>query len=384
MAFGSHESLRKPPQPLSEAVGTAPFGTMIGWRAPGGMVYGVVVGKSGNELLALTTYDKTMRKDPSLRFYRDENLSGKLPMLTQTVAMDLQRVPASKAFKHGRIRGAALQPYTMAAATLQLEGEENMSSLTEKTMWIQGAVKKPGRLPKLLGLTQDKYDALSKEEKVAKIDQALADLEGDSGKAAKSKRSALILGKRFIGGIKKKAKKEAVDFSAMTAKLAEVLQSLDEAGVRKVNKKGLADELATDMISAFTKTLQKWVVYRKFRPDLAALIYKHLDPPPQGIEWSESVDPRRSLSGDPLMEDAAESAFKQELRGWAVNEFEGFMKDLDKKMLAIKKGKWPTHGMEYAVTRYRPGSMTHEDFIDEVMDHYLAWRSNMKHAAKSE
>jgi hypothetical protein len=139
--------------------------------------------------------------------------------------MDLQRVPAAKAFKHGRIRGAALQPYTMAAATLQLEGEENMLSLSEK-MWIQGAVKKPGRLPKLLGLKQADYDALSNAEKIKKIDAALAELGGQSGKAAKSKRSALVLGKRFIGGIGKKKTSEEVDFAGINAKLEGIRQSL--------------------------------------------------------------------------------------------------------------------------------------------------------------
>lgn len=309
MAFESQGSLRRPLPLLCEAAGSAPFGTMVGWHTPAGAVYGVVAGKSGNELLVLTTYDKTMQKDAGLRFYRDEAMSSKLPPLTPTVFMDLQRVPAAKAFKHGRIRGAALQPYTMAAATLQLEGEETMLSLSEK-MWIQGAVKKPGRLPKLLGLKQADYDALSNAEKIKKIDAALAELEGQSGKAAKSKRSALVLGKRFIGGIGRKKTSEEVDFAGINAKLEGIRQS--------------------------------------------------------------------------LVEDAAESAFKQELRTWAVNEFEGFMKDLDKKMLAIKKGQWPTHGMEYAVTRYRPNKMTQEEFIDEVMDHYLAWRSNVKHAAKNE
>jgi hypothetical protein len=53
--FESQGSLRRLLPLLCEAAGSAPFGTMVGWHTPAGAVYGVVAGKSGNELLVLTT-----------------------------------------------------------------------------------------------------------------------------------------------------------------------------------------------------------------------------------------------------------------------------------------------------------------------------------------
>ena len=124
MVFESHETLGKLRQRLCEAVTNAPFGAMVGWRTPGGEVYGVVVGTEGKELLCLTTYDKTMRKDKGLGYYKDEAASDKLPQVTPTVRMSLQRVPTTKAFKHGRLQGSALKPSQQAAAALQVEGIE--------------------------------------------------------------------------------------------------------------------------------------------------------------------------------------------------------------------------------------------------------------------
>lgn len=118
-------SRRKPgrsqPQPLSEAVGKVPFGTMVGWRTPGGEVYGVVVGRDGKELLAITAYDRSLARDKGIRLYRDEALSGKLTSVMPSLLMSVQRVPAAKAFKHSRVTGAALQPYSDAAKQLQIE-----------------------------------------------------------------------------------------------------------------------------------------------------------------------------------------------------------------------------------------------------------------------
>lgn len=194
---------------LSEAVGTARFGTILGWRTPGGNNYGTVLGRAGNDFLCLTIYDRGLRKDPTLKYYRDEALSSKLAPIMPGIVADVQRVPGNRAFRHGIMKGAALRPYVQAAAHLQLEGimytqvsrllSEVFSRLNEKK-WIQQAVKKPGRLPKILGVKQAEYDQMSKEAKLKAIEAALKELEGDSGKAAKSKRSALILGKRFVAG----------------------------------------------------------------------------------------------------------------------------------------------------------------------------------------
>lgn len=238
MAFESHKILSRLRR-LSEAAVSAPFGTTVGWKTPGGEVYGVVVGKEGKELLCLTTYDKTMQKDKSIRFYRDEAASDKLPPVTSTVRMSLQRVPAAKAFKHGRLKGSALKPYQQAMKALQTEADEG-----------------------------------------------------------------------------RRGRSRDMDFTTVNAKLEGIRQSLPK--------------------------------------------------------------------GKALMEDAVESAFKQELRPWAVSEFEAFLKGLDRKVLDLRKGKWPRPAMQHGITRYRPGSMTHEDFIEDLLDHYLGWRNNMKHAAKTE
>lgn len=209
---------------MHEAVGKVPFGTLVGWRTPTGPGYGVFVGKDGKDLLCLTVYDKTLKADQGLKFYRDESMSGKLASLIPSLSIDLQRVPASRAFRRGgRITGTQLQPYIQAAAHLQLEG---IDMLSEKK-WIQQAVKRPGRLPKLLGLSQDEYDALSKTEKLKKINAALKALEGATGKATKSKRSALVLGKRFVGGKEFKRRRESVDFAEPGAKLAAIWETLD-------------------------------------------------------------------------------------------------------------------------------------------------------------
>lgn len=111
---------------LSEAVNAkVPIGTTIGWATPGGKEYGVVVGSEGKHLLAITAYDKTLVKDRRLKKYRDEALSGKLTPFASSVRLDVQRVPVNKAFKHSRVTGAALRPYTNAAKQFhENRGEE--------------------------------------------------------------------------------------------------------------------------------------------------------------------------------------------------------------------------------------------------------------------
>lgn len=201
---------------LSEAVGKAPFGTMVGWRTPAGNAYGVVVGRSKRNLLCLTMYDRTLQKDRSLRFYRDEALSKQLAPAMPGVLMDLQRVPSNKAFKRGRIRGRALQPYTKAAASLQLEGTMN---LAEEGKWIQKAVKRPGRLRRILGVSDEQWRGMSKGQKLKLVNAKL------KTSTDKSERGALLLGKRFISGAIEHA--EDVDLpraNALLTKFRERLQ----------------------------------------------------------------------------------------------------------------------------------------------------------------
>jgi hypothetical protein len=117
-------------------------------------------------------------------------MSGKLAPLMPSVQVDLQRVPVNKAFKHGRMTGAALRPFKAVAKHLQLEEVETMN----EAMWIQKAVKKPGRLKQILGVSDEDWERLPKKQKLAMIDKAL------KSNPSASERGALVLGKRFIGG----------------------------------------------------------------------------------------------------------------------------------------------------------------------------------------
>jgi len=57
-------------------------------------------------------------------------------------------------------------------------------------------------------------------------------------------------------------------------------QGLEEAGgARTVYRDQAAQDLATVMISNSIKRLDPWLTYKTFRPALAALIAKHLEPP---------------------------------------------------------------------------------------------------------
>lgn len=65
-----------------------------------------------------------------------------------------------------------------------------------KRKWIQKAVKREGRIQRLIR----GWNKMSKSEKLAAINRKLKALEGKKGEKAKSLRSALILAKRFVGG----------------------------------------------------------------------------------------------------------------------------------------------------------------------------------------
>jgi len=242
-------SRRKPgrsqPQPLSEAVGKVPFGTMVGWRTPGGEVYGVVVGREEKELLVVTAYDKTLMRDKGIRFYRDDALSGKLTPLLPTLRMSVQRVPAAKAFKHSRVTGAALRPYSDAAKQLQTEG-----TMIEQSRWIQGAVKHPGRLKKILGVTDEEWSGLSKKSKLKMINDALKGNPGDS------ERGALLLGKRFIGGEFKRRREDV--FNADTIDL---LRSLNES---------VEDDITEEEMAESTRKVLHWVKQKYGAAKMAA------------------------------------------------------------------------------------------------------------------
>lgn len=369
---------------LSEAVQRAPIGTLVGWKALGDFDYGIVLGREGEDLLCLTMYDKTLIRDAGIKHYRDEKLTNELAstLVVPGVVMDIQRVPATKAFRKGLVYGPALKPYlaaaqlklealqteqaapvgsdavpieeiairelasnlgfkvkeldvvdgesvatligrnstevrltiagedvtwdvrvrgesvgngkasttafatlsdeiesvltrdvSSAAGTAEAEREETVESTygvagklavvrtllegIEEAKWIQKAVKKPGRLPKVLGMTQEKYDSLSKDEKLAAIDSKLKEIEGDSGKKATSMRGALILGKRFVQGITKEATAAG--------------DGIDEAS----DPRNLADTLATELITG-SENIVSMVDYKRFMPELVDLIMRHL------------------------------------------------------------------------------------------------------------
>ena len=204
---------------LAEAVGKVPFGTMIGWRTPAGNAYGVAVGREGKELLCLTIYDRTLLKDRALRLYRDEAMSKKLGPLMPGVMMDLQRVPANRAFRRGRMRGRALQPYIKAAAHLQLEDDMSRTDEMTERMWIQQAVKRPGRLRKILGVSDEEWEAMGKAEKIKRIKAKL------KTSTDKSERGALQLGLRFVGGEFKRRREEDMDLERANALLAQMREA---------------------------------------------------------------------------------------------------------------------------------------------------------------
>lgn len=98
--------------------------------------------------------------------------------------------------------------------------------------WIGPAVKRPGRLRKILGMSDEEWESASKADKIAKINAALEKLAGDDSEEAKSKRGALQLGKRFIGGgLRPKGRSEEMDFTDVNTILDDIRQSLDEDGL---------------------------------------------------------------------------------------------------------------------------------------------------------
>lgn len=92
-------------------------------------------------------------------------------------------------------------PEMLSAAILEAIGHDLFGEAEEGGLWIQGAVKKPGRLLRILGVAKGAWEKLKKSDKISKIKAALADLKGVGGEEAKSKRGALVLGLRFVKGI---------------------------------------------------------------------------------------------------------------------------------------------------------------------------------------
>lgn len=126
--FESQKMMKELPWLLSESKKST-VGTLVGWRAPEGRVYGVVVGSQGKYLLCMSIHDATLKDDSVLKLYRDKNLSEKLAPIMTGIQASIHRVPVSKAFKRGLVKAAALKPYIQVAAQLQLEGkvEEGMN-----------------------------------------------------------------------------------------------------------------------------------------------------------------------------------------------------------------------------------------------------------------
>jgi hypothetical protein len=50
-------------------------------------------------------------------------------------------------------------------------------------------------------------------------------------------------------------------------------------------------------------------------------------------------------------------------------------KAIMKVMMDLDDGKWPDKKIEYAVMRYKPGTMSDEDFIEGILSAYSDWAS---------
>jgi len=55
----------------------------------------------------------------------------------------------------------------------------------------------------------------------------------------------------------------------------------------------------------------------------------------------------------------------------AINDIQGLFHDID-------EGKWPNNQIEYAVMRYKPLSMTDEEFIEALYDPYSKWLNKVR------
>jgi len=112
--------------------------------------------------------------------------------------MDVQRVPAVRAQYLGRSRGAALKPFLKVTAKLKLESHLGPADTwlmeADDRRLIQKAVKRPGRLRRLLDVSDGDWDDMGEREKLKRIAAKIRTTTD------KSQLGALTLGARFVGG----------------------------------------------------------------------------------------------------------------------------------------------------------------------------------------
>jgi hypothetical protein len=70
----------------------------------------------------------------------------------------------------------------------------------------------------------------------------------------------------------------------------------------------------------------------------------------------------------------AESAFDKELKPYFQDLLNVAWKGISRIIDDIDEGRWPDKRLEYAVMRYKPLSMTDEDFREALFDSYMKWK----------
>lgn len=118
-------------------------------------------------------------------------------------------------------------------------------------------MKRPGRLRRILGVSDEDWETLTKAQKLKMIDQAL---QGDPDP---SERGALLLGKRFLGGeFKRKGRSEAMDFARVGGMLAEIAQSTFGLEFSQAELLPWKKKLHNDMMDIMKRTGIRWAVQR--------------------------------------------------------------------------------------------------------------------------
>jgi hypothetical protein len=83
----------------------------------------------------------------------------------------------------------------------------------------------------------------------------------------------------------------------------------------------------------------------------------------EDVEVAEAATPRE-----------AQSAFDREVVPRMLEPaLAQAKKAIMKVMMDLDDGKWPDKKIEYAVMRYKPGTMSDEDFIEGILHAYSDW-----------
>lgn len=118
-------------------------GTMVSWRTPSGIEYGMVVGTDGSDLLVGVAYEKSLKHNRRVKYYRDESLTKNVAggLGIPGISLDIHRVPASKAYMQGRLTGVAARPYVKMGLALQKESKDVFEAANEKLKEIRHSLE---------------------------------------------------------------------------------------------------------------------------------------------------------------------------------------------------------------------------------------------------